>query len=123
MSEVPNPPVQPEDSIGEPKPKRLRGPALKRLRKATANTVRENSAEIAKSLLNHTLEGDMSCAKILLALLEEKPDETPKRSSRRLTLAQRLALEPEWEGPIPGGEPWHDTESKPVTPTVPCEYP
>src|SRR5438876_767009 len=125
MSETPNPPTQPEDSKGEPKPKRLRGPALKRLRKATAQTVRENSAQIAKSLLDHTLEGDMSCAKVLLALLEEKPGETQKRSRHNLDFIERLEREPQWidPNPRPPGEPWHNAKLKPVTPAVPSEYP
>ena len=125
MSEIPSPPIQPESSTAEPKPKRLRGPALERLRKATAQAVRENSAQIAKALLDHTLEGNMSCAKVLLALLEEKPGETQKRSPNALALIRRLELEPEWvnPNPLPPGEPWRNARVVPVTPAVPSEYP
>src|ERR1035438_7863800 len=54
---------------------RRRGKAdpLKKLRKAALKTIREKGEQIAEKLLELTLEGDITCAKFLIALIENAP--------------------------------------------------
>jgi len=98
MTDDSNAPLNPETTIAEPVPpkkKRVRGPAIRRLRKASAHTISENSEEIAKALLDHTLDGNVNCAKLLFSLLDKTPAESQKRHKHRPTLASQLEAEPQ----------------------------
>src|ERR1019366_2192316 len=59
---------------------RRRGEAdpLKKLRKAALKTIREKGEQIADKLLELTLEGDITCAKFLIALIENAPPPDPE---------------------------------------------
>lgn len=99
----------------EDKPKRARGDALRRLRKAAKRTVRDNSAQIAKKLLDNTLEGDMPSAKMLVSLIgkpvrkKAKKEPEPKPfHSLALDLASDPQVSPEddeWNGCADSGKP------------------
>jgi hypothetical protein len=100
MTDNSNEPTNPETSTAEPTPskqKRVRGPAIRRLRKASAHTISKNCGEIAEALLKHTLEGNVNCAKLLFGLLERTPAEDEKRHKPRPTLASELEAEPQWD--------------------------
>jgi hypothetical protein len=77
--------------------KRVRGDALKRLRKAAKRNVRDNSARIAKALLDHTLKGDLPSAKMLVSLIDKPKPKGKKipKSRRGYSLALDLASDPE----------------------------
>lgn len=80
--------------------KRVRGIAIERLSKACAKKVRDNSEKIAESLFDHTLEGNVNCAKLLVSLIkEEEPRKTPDGIGPGSSLALELAAEPQCEGP------------------------
>jgi len=87
----------------EEKPKRVRGDALKRLRRAAKRNVRDNSAQIAQALLDHTLKGDLPSARMLVSLIDKPKPKGKKipKSRRGRSLALDLASDPQ-EGP---GEP------------------
>jgi hypothetical protein len=87
-----------EDQLEESK-ERLRGNALRRLCKDSARTVRRNSGQIVQSLYKGVLQGDVSCAKLLVSLIERLPPPKPRRQKRNFLL--ELALSPEWTGPLP----------------------
>ena len=93
--ETDNPEEGPPDKPQE-RPKRVRGDALKRLRKAAKRTVRDNSAQIAKKLLDNTLEGDMPSAKMLVSLIgkPQPKGKKPAKSRRGYSLALDLASDP-----------------------------
>ena len=75
--------------------KRARGHALIRLCKASARVVRDHSGEIVKSLYAGVLQGDVSCAKMLVTLIEKLPPPRPRRPKstlfREFAIAQQLA--------------------------------
>jgi hypothetical protein len=75
--------------------KRIRGDALQRLAKASARKVRDNSEEIIGALLGRVLAGDVSCAKLLVTLIERLP---PRKKKFR-SIATEWANSPEWEPP------------------------
>jgi hypothetical protein len=97
MTDTPDTPDPSPNPTPEDKPKRVRGDALKRFRKAAKRTVRDNSGEIAKKLLDQTLKGDMPSAKMLVSLIgkpvrrrpKKEPEPKPVRS-----LALDLASDP-----------------------------
>src|ERR1017187_7294958 len=76
---------------------RRRGKAdpLKKLRKAALKTIREKGEQIADKLLELTLEGDITCAKFLVTLIENAPP-APQRTRKLRSLAAQGAAEPEW---------------------------
>ena len=81
-------------------PKRVRGNAIRKLRKASARFMLEKGEEIAKVLLDRALQGDLSCAKFLISMTEKQ---IPGRLKERKppvdpgpSLAHRLELEPQW---------------------------
>lgn len=80
--------------------KRVRGHALTRLCKDSANTVLEKSSELVESLYKGALEGNVSCAKLLVALIEKLPPPKPRRKKQR-SIALELANCPPWTGPLP----------------------
>ena len=80
---------------------RRRGEAdpLKKLRKAALKTIREKGEQIADKLLELTLKGDITCAKFLVALIENAPPPT-QRTRKFQSLAAQWAAEPEWVDPL-----------------------
>jgi hypothetical protein len=70
--------------------------------KAAANkTLKEHSEQIADSLLNGTLKGNVISARLLIALAEKQTDcEDEKEKQSSCSLAKRLASEPEWSGEV-----------------------
>ena len=88
----------PHDSAESPAKKRIRGNAITRLCKASAKTVRENSEKFAQSLFEGALKGDVSCAKLLVTLIEKTP---PPRQRKLRSMALELANSPQWTGPPP----------------------
>ena len=80
--------------------KRVRGVALTRLCKASARTVRNHSSEIVASLYKGVLEGDVSCAKMLVTLIEKLPPPKP-REKKRPSIALLLENSPQWTRPLP----------------------
>lgn len=84
--------------------KRARGNPDKPLRKACAKALREHSDAIAKSLLDHGLDGNVQCLKLLTFLgakdksRQPKPPE-PEPPKPKRSLATEWANEPEWVDP------------------------
>lgn len=106
--ETDNPEEKPQEDTQD-KPKRVRGEALRRLRKAAKRQVRDNSAVIAKKLLDLTLEGDMPSAKMLVSLIG-KPQtkrKKPPKSKRGYSLALDLASDPPYDGPDEDDDSYH----------------
>jgi hypothetical protein len=81
--------------------KRVRGNAVTRLAKATARNVRDKSEELSAALVNRALEGDVSCTKLLLTLIEKCPEK--KRKFR--SMAEELANAAQWQGDWPKARP------------------
>jgi hypothetical protein len=98
------------DIITEPR-RRGKADPLKKLRKAAIQTIREKGEQIAKKLLELTLEGDITCAKFLVALIENAPP-TPQRIKKFRSLAAEWAAEPEWVDPL------NDPDNPPSGPEV-----
>jgi len=68
--------------------------------------------EIAQTLLDKTLTGNITGARILLALSgANKPPEKPKKKHR--SAVERLLLEPTWEEPVENEDP-PDPEDPPT---------
>lgn len=84
--------------------KRTRGNAVTRLAKATARNVRDNSERLSDALLNRALEGDVSCTKLLLTLIEKCPEK--KRKFR--SMAEELANAAQWQGGWPKARNFED---------------
>src|SRR5581483_10547424 len=100
-------------------PKRIRGDVSKRLQRAARRVVAEHSDDIANALLDHTLEGNSPCAKLLLSLLH--PPAKPAKSARDpkpdapkplRSLAEEWASEPEWTGSDEEGLAWWQSQRK-----------
>lgn len=67
-----------------------------RLNAAADNTLELNCGKIAQSLLKSTLDGSVTCAKLLFALADGKIDcEDEGVMQGIVSLAERLAAEPE----------------------------
>jgi len=81
--------------------KRVRGDAVARLAKATARNVRDKSEQLSAALVNRALEGDVSCTKLLLTLIEKCPEK--KRKFR--SMAEELANAAQWQGDWPKARP------------------
>jgi hypothetical protein len=65
--------------------------------------VARNSEKLADMLTDKALEGDLPSTKVLVALSEQSAScRKPVKKWRGLTLTQRLAAEPPWEGPPEG---------------------
>jgi hypothetical protein len=74
------------------------GGGVKTLREAANKAVGQNSAKITKSLLEKTLGGNATIAKLLFSLAEgqaEKADVGKHR--RKRSVALKLAAEPVWD--------------------------
>ena len=98
--------------------KRVRGNAVTRLAKATARNVRDKSEELSAALVNRALEGDVSCTKLLLTLIEKCPEK--KRKFR--SMAEELANAAQWQGDWPKARPIPKT-SMTATNTFRCKFP
>ena len=86
------------DAETEPSaPKRKRGNAIRTLRKASARLVRNNSTKIAAKLLAKTLEGDVQCAKLLVALIQLNPPPKLKDTPAYRSWAEEWENELKWE--------------------------
>ena len=85
------------------KPRRKSG--VERLRQAADKRGGKNSEELADLLTAKALKGKLSNTRFLVGLAERKePVEKPKKKRRGLSMAQQLAMEPEWVGPAEGEE-------------------
>ncbi len=82
---------------GAQKKKVSRGTA--KMKEAADKTVAVNSKKIAKALLDKTLAGNSTSARLLLSLAEGQIDcEDEAVVSRVRSMAEELASEPEWNG-------------------------
>lgn len=86
------------------------GDGAEQLKQAAESVIGKNSRKIAEVLLKKTIKGDISSAKLLLTLAESKKKkededkrkrEGEERRRQNSFLLQRLATEPQWEGPEP----------------------
>jgi hypothetical protein len=97
-------------SISRKKPTATRKPTTRkkkavregasRLCEAAEKTLAENSCEIAQSLYNSALKGNVSGARLLLELAQtpaEMEDEETVPLPRPPSTAKKLAAEPEWK--------------------------
>jgi hypothetical protein len=72
------------------------------LRRAIDKAVSQDCDKIARALVNQTIAGNMTGARLITALTDAEKSPTPKKKKRRgLTEAQRLALEPSWDDTPP----------------------
>jgi hypothetical protein len=95
FSQVPEPGPGVPAAVEKPK-RRWRGNGVKRLRQEVDRVVAEHSEELAKVLFEDAKKGRMQSARLLVALSEQR--ERPKKRGRRtLSVADRLAAEPEWD--------------------------
>lgn len=73
------------------------------LREAAREAVLEKCEEIADSMVNQAIAGDLDIAKLLLTLVSAQPDAVVEKKKRRgRSLAAELAAEPPWQGPVDG---------------------
>ncbi|MGD0859175.1 MAG: hypothetical protein ABR912_07630 [Terracidiphilus sp.] len=76
------------------------GRGAKILREAAGKAVNEKGKEIARSLLQGTLKGNVSSTKLLLLLADLKQEQGDAGKSRHgWSKAQALAAEPQWQEP------------------------
>lgn len=88
---------------GRPRGAGVRKQAVSRgtakMKAAADKKLEDNSEEIAQALLDKTLGGNTTSAKLLFALAEGQIDCEDEVVMRRLcSLAEKLASEPEWAG-------------------------
>lgn len=70
-----------------------------KMKEAADETLEANSKKIAESLLQKTLAGNTTSAKLLFELAERKIDAEDEPVMKPLrSLAEELAAEPEWTG-------------------------
>jgi len=74
------------------------------LRQAVNRHVNEKAERIASALADKALTGNAAAAKAMVELAEGRKPEPEKEKKRGLTLAQRLAMEPQWDGPPEFGQ-------------------
>ena len=87
--------------VGKPQGKNTPGLGRGRakLREAADKMLEENSGKITQSLLDRTLSGNVTSARLLLELAEKKAEaEATKKKRRSPSLAKVLAAEPKWDG-------------------------
>jgi hypothetical protein len=81
--------------------KKMAGRGTAKMKAAADKTLSVNSEEIAQALLNKTLAGNTTSAKLLFALAEGQIDCDDEAISGALcSQAQELASEPEWDGEV-----------------------
>jgi hypothetical protein len=99
-----------DDESMSPGPESEPGPEEtgERLRTAIDEEVSLECRRIARALVKNTIDGNMSVARLLVDLTgarTRKPRDLPVKKPRRgMTLAQRLAMEPDWKGPTEAEE-------------------
>jgi hypothetical protein len=72
-----------------------------RLRSAVDKLVGCQCGSIAKALVDKTIAGNMTGARLLIELSGAKnPAQQPPKKPHGLTQAQQLALEPQWQGSL-----------------------
>jgi hypothetical protein len=77
------------------------GRGVRVLRQAAGKAVDNNGKQIAESLLQGALDGNVSSAKLLLSLAEpEQGQEDAGKNRHGWSTAQALAAEPEWQEPV-----------------------
>jgi len=69
----------------------------KRLRKAVKQAVNKHGDEIADSLVDRTMDGDMRCAAVMMSLMEKKKASENDKPWDGPSVAEMLASEPEWD--------------------------
>ncbi len=73
---------------------------IERLRQAADRRVGRNAKELADLLTEKALTGDLPSTKELVRLAEgKKPRPEPVKKKRGPSLAEQLAMEPQWQGP------------------------
>jgi len=78
------------------------GRGAKILREAAGKAVDKNGKQIAKSLLDGALKGNVSSTKLLLLLADLKQEQGDAGKSRHgWSKAQALAAEPQWQDLVP----------------------
>ena len=76
-----------------------------KMKAAASKALENNSEKIAKSLLDGTLKGSVTSARLLIALAEEQADcEDKEPKQRAYSMAEKLASESEWIGEAAGAE-------------------
>jgi hypothetical protein len=77
------------------------GRGAKILREAAGKAVDKNGKEIAESLLQGALKGNVSSTKLLLSLADlEQAQGDAGKSRHGWSTAQALAAEPQWQEPV-----------------------
>jgi hypothetical protein len=80
--------------------KTARRDGAERLRQAADRQVGRNSKKLADLLTEKALKGDLASTRVLVGLAErKKPKAEPAKKRRGPGLAERLAVEPEWQKP------------------------
>jgi hypothetical protein len=70
-----------------------------KMKAAADKTLEKHSEQIAFSLLSGTLRGNVTSARLLIALAEGQTDSGDEKSQQgNCSLAEKLASEPEWIG-------------------------
>jgi len=83
-------------SSAEPEP----GEGAELLRNAVDKLVGKECGRIAKALVDKTIAGDVTSAKLVTELAGAKgPRTKPPRKRQGITLAQWLGAQPQWKGP------------------------
>lgn len=76
-----------------------------KLKLAADKALEENSDKIAKSLVDKTIAGNGTIAKLLIGLLDGQADSEDEAATERpRSLAKELASEPEWDGELDEAE-------------------
>jgi hypothetical protein len=71
------------------------------LREAAGQKVEQHSEEIAESLYQRAVDGDLKSAQLLISLAELHPDGEETETSRPIwSSAMQLAAEPRWGGEL-----------------------
>jgi hypothetical protein len=88
-------PLEVKALINPPK-KRIRGDAITRLCKGISRNVRDNSDQLANTLFERALAGDVNCTKLLVALIEKLPPPRSRGKSAITKFLDRLEFGPQW---------------------------
>lgn len=84
---------------GKGSKKQTVGRGTEKLKTAADKKLKEHSEEIANSLYEKLIDGNVPCGKLLIALAERQADgEDEAVVSRPRSMAAELASEPEWKG-------------------------
>ena len=76
--------------------------AIERLIDAVSKALAKDCEMLSRKLAERAIEGHVSAFRLLVMLAErKKPRVVPVKKPHRLTLAQMLAMEPQWKGDEP----------------------